>query len=180
MKKKSNAFTLRHSIRVLTSAALLASTSVVLAFLAKSIFGTGPIRITFESLPIFFGSFLFGPAIGGIIAVGADLLSCFLSGMAPNPIITVGAALIGLIAGLLYRYLLRGKPAAVGIFFTVLAAHFVGSMTVKSIGLYVFYGWAVLYRIPIYLVIAILESIVLIYLLNNKSLMRQIGKVTGS
>ena len=105
MKQQTKRPTLRHSVRVLTAAALLAATSVVLAFFAKSIFGPSPIRITFECLPIFFGSLFLGPSIGAVIAVGADLLSCFLSGMAPNLIITLGAALIGLVAGLVYRYL---------------------------------------------------------------------------
>lgn len=180
MKKQKSIPTLRRSIRLLTSAALLASVSVVLAFLAKSIFGTSPIRITFESLPIFFGSMLFGPAVGALIAVSADLLSCFLSGMVPNPVITVGAALIGLIAGVLYRYLLPSRFPKLRVFLAVMSAHIFGSMIVKSLGLYVFYGWAILYRIPIYLATAVIESLILIYLTANEGLMRQIGKVTKS
>lgn len=62
--------------RVLTVAALLTAVSFVLAYLAKSIFGPGVIRVTFECLPVFFGSMVFGPAIGVVIAVAADLLSC--------------------------------------------------------------------------------------------------------
>lgn len=178
MKKQKTIPSLRRSVLLLTSAALLASVSVVLAFLAKSIFGTSPIRVTFESLPIFLGSMLFGPTTGILIAVSADLLSCLLSGMAPNPIITVGAALIGLIAGVLYRYLLPSRFPKLRVFFSVMSAHVFGSMIVKSIGLYIFYGWAILYRIPVYLVTAVIESLILIYLTANEALMRQIGKDT--
>ena len=38
------------SVKALTASALLAAASFVLAFIAKSIFGTGFIRITFECL----------------------------------------------------------------------------------------------------------------------------------
>ena len=165
------------SVKALSASALLAAASFVLAYIAKAIFGTGFIRITFECLPIIFGSYLFGPVAGALIAVTADLLSCLQAGMTPNPVVAVGAALIGLIAGVLYRYLLSEKHPRLRVIVSVFAAHLVGSMIIKSYGLYLYFGWAVLWRIPIYLGIAAVESFLLIVLTENKPLMRQIEKV---
>jgi hypothetical protein len=50
-------------------------------------------------------------------------------------------------------------------------------MIIKSYGLYLYFGWAVLWRIPIYLGIAAVEAIILMVLTENKPLMRQIEKV---
>ncbi len=168
------------SVKALSASALLAAASFVLAYIAKSIFGTGFIRITFECLPIFLGSFLFGPVAGGLIAVTADLLSCLQAGMTPNPVVAVGAVLIGLLSGLIYRYLLSQKHQRLRVAVSVFTAHAIGSMVIKSYGLFLYFGWAVLWRIPIYLGIAAVETVLLILLTENKPLMRQIEKVVKS
>lgn len=167
----------QRSIRILTVSALLTAASVVLAVIAKMLFPTGAIRITLEALPIFFGAFTFGPAMGTLIAVAADFISCLLSGMAPNLIITIGAAVTAFLAGNLYCYSLPRKMGKWRVFASVFPAHILGSMIVKSVGLFLFYGWAVLYRVPVYAVTALVESFILIYLLNHKGVNRQLRKV---
>ena len=164
--------------RVLTASALLTAVSLVLAYIAKSIFGTGVIRVTFECLPIFFGSMVFGPTVGVAIAVAADLLSCLMASMTPNLIVTAGAALLGGISGILYRYLPSALSQKVRVFFAVSVSHLVGSIIVKSAGLFLYFGWAVLWRIPVYCAIIAAETLLLQYLMTNDALMRQIGKVT--
>ena len=164
--------------RVLTAAALLTAVSFVLAYLAKSIFGPGVIRVTFECLPVFFGSMVFGPAIGVGIAVAADLLSCLQASMTPNLIVTVGAAVLGGLSGILFRYLPSQIKRKTRIFLSVALSHFIGSMVIKSVGLYLYFGWAILWRIPVYLGIITAETLLLQYLMTNEALMRQIGKVT--
>ncbi|MDD5916895.1 MAG: folate family ECF transporter S component [Clostridiales bacterium] len=164
------------SVRVLSFAAMLAAISVVLSFIAKAVFPTGFIRVTFENLPVFLGSFFFGPCVGAFIAVAADLLSCLASGMAPNPIITLGAALIGAVSGVVYHYLpwRENGGNSLRTVLSVLAGHLIGSMAVKSAGLFILFGWAVLYRIPLYAAIAAAESFVLVYLMRNKAFSGQI------
>ncbi len=164
--------------RVLTASALLTAISFVLAFLAKSLFGTGVIRVTFECLPVFFGSMVFGPAIGVSIAVAADLLSCLQASMTPNLIVALGAALLGGISGILYRYLPAALSQKMRVFLAVSLSHLVGSVIVKSAGLYLYFGWAILWRIPVYVAIAAAETLLLQHLMANDALMRQIGKVT--
>lgn len=88
-----------YPLAVLVAAALLAALSIVCGkYLAIRAGDT--LRFSFENLPILLGGFAFGPAIGVIIAVAADLIGCLMVGYAINPVITVGAALIGLIGGL--------------------------------------------------------------------------------
>ena len=54
-------------------------------------------------------------------------------------------------------------------------AHIVGSMIIKPIGLYQFYGMRVLWRIPLYLIIAPIEIFVICVLLKRRSFARLIG-----
>ena len=165
--------------RVLTLAALLAAVSLALAFGAKALFGTGPIRVTVENLPIFLGAFLFGPVIGFSIAVGADLLSCLITGMAPNPIITAGAAAVGLISGLIFRLLPERVSLKLRVVLGVAAGHLIGSMALKSIGLYPFYGIVVLWRIPLYLAVGAAEALILILLLEKTAFQNEIRRWGG-
>ena len=57
------------------------------------------------------------------------------------------------------------------------AAHIVGSMIIKPIGLFQFYQWAVLVRIPLYLVIAPLEILLLCLLWKQKSFRKLFEKM---
>ena len=155
--------------RVLCFAALLAAMSVVLAYLAKLIFGMGPLRLTFENLPIIFGAVSFGPFVGMTIAAVADLCSCLFAGQAPNPLIMVGSLSIGLVAGVLGRYLLRKRrlPQLLAIeFFT----HALGSMLLKTLALRVYFsfGWPVLLmRIPVYMLVVAVEGYFMWALFKN-------------
>ena len=56
-------------------------------------------RFSFENLPILFAGLVFGPVEGVLVGVVADLLGCVLYGYTVNPLVTVGAACIGLLAG---------------------------------------------------------------------------------
>ena len=53
-------------------------------------------------------------------------------------------------------------------------AHVIGSMIVKSVGLFAFYGWAVLWRVPVYLVIAPLEILLICLMYRNHAVRRLI------
>jgi len=165
------------NVRVLATAALLSATSIILAFIAKSIFGTGPLRLTFENLPVFLSSFLFGPVIGTLTAICADLVSCLITGMAPLPLITIGAGAVGAVSGIVYRYILPNKNIKLRIAVSVITGHLIGSMIIKTIALYDWFGVSVLFRIPLYLVTSVIEALILIYLFKSKAFMNQIGKV---
>ncbi len=174
--KCKNELKLFGNVKVLAASALLASLSFVLAYFAKSIFGTGPLRLTFENVPIFFASYMFGPMIGAIIAVCADLLSCLNSGMAPIPLVTIGSVSIAVISGVLFNYVFK-RNIKLGLPVSTAVSHIIGSMCIKTVALYGWYGNVVFFRIPIYFGICAVETLLLMMLFKNKGLMSQLGKV---
>ncbi|MBE6702640.1 MAG: folate family ECF transporter S component [Ruminococcaceae bacterium] len=169
------------NLRVLCLAAMLAAMGVVLGYIAKLLFGTGPLRITFENLPIIFGGVTFGPFMGAAIALISDLCSCLFSGQGPNPLIAVGSASIGLLSGFLGNYLFR-RRRFFPLLLVELLTHLVGSVTVKSLALHAMgYAWPLLLpRIPIYIGIACCEAALLRVLLQSQHLIQLLEKVHPS
>lgn len=103
----------------------------------------------------------------------ADIIGGVLAGYAINPLITLGAASIGLVGGLGWQKLSNLRTGN-RLWCSVLAAHFVGSMVINSLALHIFYGyaWAVLVaRIPNALVRTAVNTVLLRILLENRALM---------
>ena len=173
--KQSRRATVFPSLKILTTAAMLTAISVIIGAFCKNFlnFGNGLFRITFENLPIILSGLLFGPVIGGTVGIATDITSYLLSPQAlpPNLLVTLGAFSIGFISGGVSHYLIRKKGVS-QIIFSALISHVVGSMIIKPIGLYAFYGAAVLWRIPLYFVIVPIEITLLCALFHNKSFQR--------
>ena len=167
MKKNGNLF---KSVRALTLAAMLVAMSVVIGIFCKTLlnFGNGLMRITFENLPIILSGMFFGPIVGGAVGAASDLISYLLSPqtLPPNLIVTIGAAVIGIVSGLASRFIVK-KSGTLQVAVCTLLSHIVGSMIIKSFGLFQYYGWAVLVRIPVYIFIAALEILVSCLLIKN-------------
>ena len=170
---------MRKSIHVLTLAAMLTAMSVVIGIFCKTFlnFSGGLVRITFENLPIILSGILFGPVIGAVVGVATDLISYLLSPQIypPNLIVTLGAAVIGLLSGLVSKVIIR-KRGYLQISVATVSAHIVGSMIIKTIGLFQFYQWAVLWRIPLYIAIASAELMVLCLLYKNATFRKLIER----
>ena len=177
--RKTQKVSIFGSLQVMTMAAMLTAMSVVIGIFCKSFlnFGGGLFRITFENLPILLSGIMFGPVVGGVVGAATDIVSYFLSGQVYpiNPIVTAGAAIIGIVSGLLSRYVFRRRGHA-RIIIPCALAHIIGSMTVKSIGLVTFYGIAVLWRVPLYLVIAPLEIALICAMYRNGSVRKLIDR----
>lgn len=171
---------MRKSIHVLTLAAMLTAMSVVIGIFCKTFlnFSGGLVRITFENLPIILSGILFGPVIGAVVGVATDLISYLLSPQIypPNLIVTLGAAVIGLLSGLVSKVFIR-KRGYLQISVATVSAHIVGSMIIKTIGLFQFFQWAVLWRIPLYIVIASAELMVLCLLYKNATFRKLIEHI---
>ena len=74
-----------------------------------------------------------------------------MRGYAVNPIITLGAGLVGVMAGLFGR---RGVTAKPRLWLSVVAAHVVGSLIVKSFGIWLYFATPLprlALRIPTYI-----------------------------
>ena len=164
------------SLRAMTMTAMLTAMSVVIGIFCKNFlnFGAGPyaglFRITFENLPILAAGLMFGPIVGGMAGLSADIISYLLSRQVYpiNPLVTLGAMSVGLVSGLVSHYLIK-RPGKLRIVLACATAHVVGSMIIKPFGLFQFYGWAVLWRIPLYLAIAPTEILLLCLIYRNKT-----------
>ena len=179
-KEKNGAF---GALETLTVSAMLTAISIVIASLCKVIpflnFGIG-LRITFENMPIIMAGIFFGPIVGGCVGLATDIISCITAGMVPIPLVTVGATSIGVIAGVLSKYIVK-KKGIPQIAVSVVASHAIGSMIIKSLGLWQYYynfgagGITLLFRIPIYIGIIIVEIAVISLLLKNSAIRRVVG-----
>ena len=167
-------------IKRLVLGAMLAAMSVVIGMVCKNFlnFGGGLLRITFENLPIILAGMFLGPVTGGMVGVISDLTSYLLSGQIypPNLIVTLGACAVGVVSGLMAKFVVRTRGLR-QIILSAGAAHLIGSMIIKPIGLFQFYQWAVLIRIPLYLIIAPLEIFLLCVLWRQKSFRRLFEKL---
>ena len=168
-------------LKLLCVSALLAALSMVLGkYLAINV--TDSIRLSFENLPVLMAGIFLGPLAGAAVGTVADLLGCILVGYSINPIITAGAALIGLLSGLVARAFTRGgrSLSPLGIYTAVYTAHIVGSMVVKSIGLAVYFSTPIpvlAIRIPVYLVVGALEGTVILLLARNRLFTGELKKI---
>ena len=141
-------------------------------------------RFSLENLPIIFASVTFGVLPGVAVAVAADLLGCLMVGYAINPVVTLGAASIGLISGCvwcLFGKLKLSKGAR--LFFAVFFAHAIGSVLIKGAGLSVFYSIPyaalILWRLLNYIIVGTVDGAVVYILLKSRTVMDTVDKIKG-
>ncbi len=168
------------SIKALALASMLTAMSVVIGMFCKTFmsFGGGLFRVTFENLPIIISGITFGPIVGALVGAGSDLLSYLLSTQVypPNLIVTAGAATVGIVSGVIAHFIIP-KRGVMQVIISGGVAHIIGSMIIKSIGLYQYYGILILWRIPLYIVIASLELAVICWLFKRNSFRKLINEI---
>ena len=137
-------------------------------------------RFSFENLPIIFAGIAFGPLAAAAVGVTADLVGCLLVGFAINPLVTVGAGAVGFISGTVWHLLTELRPT-VRLTLTLFAAHAVGSVVIKGIGLSAFYSIPLdalmLWRLLNYLVVGIAEGILLFFLIKSRMVTDAVRKI---
>jgi len=179
MQKNKKQRVLLGSLKILLAAALLAAVSIICGKYLKIPVGD-VMRFSFENLPILLAGMAFGPVAGAVTGVVADLVGCLMVGYEINPIVTLGAACIGLTGGLLY-WLCKKLPLPLRTGISVFGAHLIGSVVIKTFGLSQFYampffvlmGWRGLN----YLIVGVLEWILLWILFRNKALQGQLERM---
>ena len=161
----------RTSVRTLVMLALLVAMSIVFSRVLS--ISTGFVRFNLGSLPVLLAALLFGPGAGFAVGAVADIIGGVLAGYAINPLITLGAGAIGLVAGYVWQKL-PDYRTGLRLSISVLLGHFVGSMVINSLALRIFYGYAsvLLARIPNALVLSAVNIVLLRILLENRSLMK--------
>ena len=169
------------SNKVLAVTALFSAISIICGkFLAFNIGDT--LRFSFENLPIIIIGAFFGPVMGSLCGIVADLIGCLLRGYAINPILTIASAYIGFGSGLFFN-LFRKTNLHFNCFITLLLCHSVGSVLIKSIGLSIWYGLpfeaTLLQRTLNYIIVLFAEYIIMIILLKNKTFTNQLNRISG-
>ena len=139
-------------------------------------------RISLENTPVIIAAVAYGPLAGAIVGGLSDMIGCMLVGYTINPIITAGAIAVGLLAGIFGKLLLRKDANYSKIegylrcLLTVSAAHFIGSIIIKTLGLYFYFGSPLLLTffisLGIYAVTSVAESIIL-YILYTKKIIKK-------
>ena len=102
--------------------ALLVAMSIVFSWVLS--ISTGFVRFNLGSLPVLLAALLFGPGAGFAVGAVADMIGGVLAGYAINPLITLGAGAIGLVAGLAWQKL-PGLRTGLRLQISVLLGHFV-------------------------------------------------------
>lgn len=166
------------SLKIMACAAILAAMSIVLGkFLAFNL--TPSIRISFENLPVIISGVFFGPMVGAAVGVVSDLLGCAMVGYTVNPIITVGAACIGLISGLVP--LIFKKRSCLCAITSVILSHIFGSVIIKTLGLSLYYTLpfvqTALWRLLTYTFVGIAECALICILIKNTGFTAQVEKL---
>ena len=166
------------NVRVMIISGLFIAMSIILGKFLQIPIGNS-IRISFENLPLIMAGIFYVQFVGGAVGVGADLIGCLLKGYAINPIITLGALCIGALPGVI-SMLMTKKNQLLSMCLSAFAGHIIGSMLIKSIGLHIYYGTpfeVLIMRVPLYLAIGTLESMIIYMLLKNKAFSAQLDKV---
>ncbi len=164
------------NLKKLLAIALLVALSMVFKRLSITV---GPFRFSFENLPLILSGVMFGPVAGFMTGAAGDILGCILTGYTINPIITVGAAMIGCVPGIVSFYCFKDN-LTLKIVVGVALGHVIGSMLIKSVGLHVYYNhpWSALaLRVPLYIMIGAAEGYIVWLLMRNKAFARQIEKI---
>ena len=164
--------------RVLTTAALLAALSAVIGILCKNLFTFNIYyRITFENAPVILAGLLYGPVVGAMVGICADAVSCLMSSNpALNPIISLGAASVGAISGLVPMMLRRGVRLQTAM--AIFLAHLIGQVGIKSIGKMLYFGmpWqGIFIGLGISVIVGFMEFMLISWMRSNKSLVRFMG-----
>ena len=174
MKNEASKKRLGSNLRLLAVSAFLAALSIVCGkYLALPVGNV--LRFSFENLPILLAGMMFGPITGVLVGIVADVLGCVMVAYTINPLVTLGAACIGLLGGVLFR-LTKKLPLLWQTCITVILTHLVASVIVKTFGLAAYYDMPfhilLLWRLLNYAVVGVVEWLLLYTILKNQALRR--------
>lgn len=124
------------NVKVLTVSAFLVAIATVLGFFKVPI--TELIEIRFQYLPIAIGGALFGPALGGVIGMLADILGYLVK---PTGAFFPGFTITSILSGLIYGgFFYKKKITIPRIILAEVTETIVCSLLLNSINLSILYG----------------------------------------
>lgn len=169
----------RISTRLMVLLSMLVALSIVAGkMLAFNI--TEIMRFSVENLPIMLAGLCFGPIAGMAVGLVADIVGCIIVGYAINPLVTLGAVVIGLVSGIVPK-LSHFKATVPKVVLSVFVSHLLGSVLIKSFGLAAYYDFPIhitmLWRGLNYLIVGAVECVALICVLKSEGINKQIEKI---
>lgn len=173
----------KFNLKTIVFLAMLVAISIICGkYLA--IRGGDIMRFSLENMPIIFAGMAFGPLAGGLVGAVADLVGCIMVGYTINPIVTIGATVIGVIAGVLPLLMKKTKlSSTIILIITVTAAHTVGSVIVKTVGLASYYEMPfmilLLWRILNYVIVGSIDGVALHALFSRKEIRTHVKMLGG-
>ena len=170
------------SLKITLFLAMLTALSIILGkYLA--IRGGDVMRFSLENMPIIFAGVAFGPVAGAAVGLVADLVGCVMVGYTINPIVTIGATVIGALSGMIFRLTEKiSIDNRLRLPITVAFAHIVGSIIIKTIGLAAYYDMPfyilLLWRTLNYVIVGALDGIAIYTLLKSKGVQIELNKLS--
>lgn len=172
---------LNKNLQLTVLLAMLTAISIVCGkYLAIN--GGEVMRFSLENMPIIFAGMAFGPLAGALVGTVADLVGCLMVGYTVNPLVTLGAALIGAVSGAVPMSLrkINIRPCLLTSL-SVFCAHLIGSVIIKTVGLSAYYsmpfGILMLWRLLNYIIVGALDGIIVHTLLGNKEIKMRISRI---
>ena len=168
---------MRLNTKMLTTCALLAALSVILARLIVPMPNEFT-RFSIEAVPIFIAGMLFGPIAGGLVGFVADFVGCLFSIHGFNPIFCVPPILYGVCAGLFrnagfFRPFAQKKYDIWRIALAFLPSIVLGSILYQSAALGFVYGkgfWFFFSTRSVQFAITFVLDVVIVYLLCTSNI----------
>jgi len=164
----------------MTVAAMLIAMSALIGIFCKTYlnFLDGVLRVSFENLPTILAGIMFGPIVGGLCGVATDIISYLISPQSYFflPVVSLGSFLVGATSGIMAKFAVK-KHGTVQVIAAGGTAHLIGSLIVKSIGLFPIYNWMILWRLLLYVFgIIPIELTILCLLFKKSSFLKLIGE----
>lgn len=180
MKENKKTSRKRSVAKRITALAMMTALSVVLGIVCKNLFTIALLyRFTLENLGVIMAGIFFGPFYGAAVGIASDLISCLLStNPVPIPLITAGAATVGLVSGVVSRALRRlsfGKRCVIA----AISAHLTGQVIIKSVAKMIVYHmpwYGIFIGLGFSVVAVIIETRVIVILSKNRQIMEFINR----
>ena len=179
MEKKETKYSLLGNLKVWVCASVFVAMSIVLGKFVPLI-NLDFLRFSLENLPILMSGIAFGPVVGATVGLMADLIGCILVGYQINPLVMLGAVTVGGVSGIVSHFFVK-KFSPLQLALSVAAAHIIGSVIIKSVGLAAFYDMPLyllmLIRLLNYTILGVAEFFLIYVLLKNKGISSQIARL---
>ena len=171
-----------NNLKITVLLALMVAISILMGkYLAINMGET--LRFSLENTPIILSGIAFGPLAGAAVGIVADLVGCLMVGYTINPIVTLGAAVIGILSGLGSKFCKHiGIDGLLRIVTSASIAHVFGSVIIKTAGLAAYYAMPfpilMLWRFLNYIIICVLDVLIINILLKNPEIQKRIREIT--